>query len=270
MASTPSNTDTVTAKAAALEVKQDDTVSNAAAEKAFAEAADAKVVQAPIKQAPVKKAPVKKASAKKAAPKKTATSRKAIATKTAPVKVVAKKASSAVKKTVTRKTSAAAKKAAAPRKETTMTKKTTQNATAENMTARAQELFGDMSGRAKSAFAKGSEYVSQATEFSKANVEALVESGKIAAKGVQDMGQAYASDTRHNFEEITATMKQFAGVKSPTEFFQLQSETLRKTFDTAISQTSKNTEMFVKVAGEAFQPISNRVSVAVETFKKAA
>ncbi|WOE75073.1 phasin family protein [Alterisphingorhabdus coralli] len=151
-----------------------------------------------------------------------------------------------------------------------MTKKTETKATAENMTARAQELFGDVSGRAKAAFEKGSEYVSQATEFNKANIEALVESGKIAAKGMQEMGQAYASDTRKNFEDVTATMKDFAAVKSPTEFFQLQAETLRKTFDTAVSQTSKNTEMFVKLAGDAFQPISNRVSVAVENVKKAA
>ena len=47
-------------------------------------------------------------------------------------------------------------------------------------------------------------------------------------------------------------------------------ERVKKSFDTAMAQTSKNSEMFLKLAGDVFQPISNRVSVAVDSFKKAA
>lgn len=154
--------------------------------------------------------------------------------------------------------------------------KTTEKVTAEAkkateaMTARVSEMASDMSERAKTLFAQASEYASKANEFNKANLEAVVESAKIAGKGAQEMGQAYAADMRTNFEAATATAKEFAAVKSPTEFVQLQAATARKSFDTMVSQTSKNTEMFLKLAGETFQPISNRVSVAVETVKKAA
>lgn len=169
-----------------------------------------------------------------------------------------------------------AAKAAAPvkKKESIMT--TTETMTAETkqaaaaMTDRVKSLMGDMSTRAKTAYEKGTEMVSQATEFSKGNVEALVESGKIAAKGAQDMGQTYAEDTKKSFEEMTAALKEFTAVKSPTEFIELQTRLVKKSFDTAVAQTSKNSEMFLKLAGDVFQPISNRVSVAVDSFKKAA
>lgn len=142
--------------------------------------------------------------------------------------------------------------------------------TAEAMTERLKSLMGDMSTRAKTAYEKGTEMVSQASEFNKGNVEALVESGKIAAKGAQEMGQAYAEDAKKGFEELTAALKEMTTVKSPTEFIELQTRLVKKSFDTAVAQTSKNSEAFIKLAGDVFQPISNRVSVAVDSFKKAA
>lgn len=148
---------------------------------------------------------------------------------------------------------------------TTETKKA-----AEAMTERLKGLMGDMSTRAKTAYEKGTEMVSQASEFNKGNVEALVESGKIAAKGAQEMGQAYAEDAKKGFEELTAALKELTTVKSPTEFIELQTKLVKKSFDTAVAQTSKNSEAFIKLAGDVFQPISNRVSVAVDSFKKAA
>ena len=41
-------------------------------------------------------------------------------------------------------------------------------------------------------------------------------------------------------------------------------------FDAAVAASSKNSEAMLKLANEAFQPISTRVSLAVEKIKKAA
>ena len=210
-----------------------------------------------------KPAPAVKAPAPVAAPKMA----KAAAKPAMPKTTIKKSAVTAIP---------AAAKAAAPvqKKETKMT--TTETITAETkkaaeaMTDRVKSLMGDMSTRAKTAYEKGTEMASQATEFSKGNVEALVESGKIAAKGVQEMGKTYAEDTKSTFEELTAAMKEMTTVKSPTEFIELQTKLVKKSFDTAMAQTSKNSEAFLKLAGDVFQPISNRVSVAVDSFKKAA
>lgn len=251
-------------------------------------AATAPVTPAPAKSAPAEKAsvaikPVEAPAAVNATSAKPAVAAQVAANPAKPaIKATQPKNKNAPKTTKMKSavsTIVAAAKAAAPvKKETIMetTTATTQNYTAETkkaaeaMTDRVKGLMGDMSTRAKGAYEKGTEMVSQATEFSKGNVEALVESGKIAAKGAQEMGQTYAEDTKKGFEELTAALKEFTSVKSPTEFIELQSKLVRKSFDTAVAQTSKNSEMFLKLAGDVIQPISNRVSVAVDSFKKAA
>jgi phasin family protein len=65
-------------------------------------------------------------------------------------------------------------------------------------------------------------------------------------------------------------VKTLAEAKSPTEFFQLQSELARASFDRAVAETSKLTEQFVKLAGEAVQPLSNRASLNAERINELA
>ena len=65
-------------------------------------------------------------------------------------------------------------------------------------------------------------------------------------------------------------MKEMSSVKSPADFFKLQSDFVRETFDSMIAVTSKNTEAMMKLAGDAAQPMSSRYAVAVEKVKTAA
>jgi phasin family protein len=133
-----------------------------------------------------------------------------------------------------------------------------------------QAYFADFNTRAKTAFEKASKGVEEFNEFGKANVEALVESGKIAAKGLETLGQGYAEFGRKSFEGASAALKNLAAVKTPAEFLQLHSDYVRGQFDALVAETSKNTEAFIKLAGDVAQPISNRVAVAAEKVKTAA
>ncbi len=132
------------------------------------------------------------------------------------------------------------------------------------------KMFTDVSDRAQAAFAKSQSMVAEMGEFGKGNVEAMVESGKIAAKGLETLGQDAADYTRRSFEGMTSTLKSLASVKSPTEFFKLQSDYMRSAFDQAVAQSSKNTEAMIKLASDAAQPLSNRFATAVEKVKTAA
>ncbi len=133
-----------------------------------------------------------------------------------------------------------------------------------------QALFADFNDRAKATVEKNTKLVAEATEFAKGNVEALVESGKIAAKGFETLGQEAAEYSRKSFENATATLKSLSAVKTPADFFKLQSDYVRSAFDSVVAETSKNTEAFIKLAGDAAQPISSRFAVAVEKVKTAA
>jgi phasin family protein len=216
------------------------------------------VVAAPV--AEVKPAAI--AAAKPVVSTKPAPAAKRVAAK--PVKKAAAKAVAAPKSVVL-KTKAAPVKAAASTKGKTMTD------TVKNMTAeageKATEMFKDVSARAKTAFAKSGEIVKDVTEFNKDNLEAVVESGKIAVKGVQTAAQTAADFTRKNFEATTSMLKTAAAVKSPTELLKVQSDFAKSQFESAVAEMSKSSEFTLKLMGEMFQPISNRYSVAAEMVK---
>lgn len=142
--------------------------------------------------------------------------------------------------------------------------------TAETVTAKAKDIFADMQVRAGEAAEKGKKLAADAYEFNKANMAAMIEAGKIAAKGAQDMGAANVAFAKSNFAEMQVAFKEITAVRTPTDFIKVQTELAKKGFDTAIAQGSKNTETMVKLVSEMFQPISNRIAVTTELFKKAA
>lgn len=132
------------------------------------------------------------------------------------------------------------------------------------------DAFADVQIKTKAAYDKSAELAAEATEFAKGNVEALVESGKIYAAGVQDLGKAYAEEAKTAYETLTADMQELAAVKSPAELFQLQGKLARRNFDAWVAYGSRNTDAALKLASEAFAPISGRISLAAETISKAA
>jgi phasin family protein len=154
--------------------------------------------------------------------------------------------------------------------ETIVKEASTMETTFENNAVKSQALFADFNDRTKAAVEKSTKLVEEANEFAKGNLEAVVESGRIAAKGFESLGQDAAEYGRKSFENATAVLKTLATVKSPTELFKLQSDFVRGAFDSYVAEASKNTEAMIKLAGDAAQPLSNRFAVAVEKVKTAA
>ena len=238
---------------------------DAAAAEAYAEAAAKKVETKVVTKADAPKAakaPAKKAAAKKAPAKK-------VARKAAPKKVVAKKAAS---KKIAAKKPATKKAAAAKPTNSAIQLKDKIMATAKNadFAKTAKEAAADVQARVKNAYAKTGEYATEATEFAKGNVEAVVESGKIFFAGAQELAREDIETGKTALETVTADVKKVAGIKTPTEFMQLQGELARRNFDAAVSFGSKRSEALVKLYNDAFAPISSRVSLVAEKVRKAA
>lgn len=200
-----------------------------------------KTVKAKAKPA-VKKAAAPKAAAKKVAPKKAAV--KKISPKAAPKPVAA--VSKGIK-----------------------TMNDTVKKFADEAKTRTEALTADFNAKAKEAMSKTSKLAEEAVEFNKANVEALVEAGKIAAKNMETLGQEGVTFARKSFEDTTAALKGYTAVKTPADFFKLYAENSKKAFDAAVAQSSKTSELVVKMANDSFAPISNRVSVITSKMKAA-
>ncbi|WP_279349467.1 phasin family protein [Erythrobacter litoralis] len=141
---------------------------------------------------------------------------------------------------------------------------------AEQIADKTKEMASDMQNRMTSAYEKSSEMTSEAVEFQKGNVEAMVESSRILVSGMQNMGRTYVEEARSAAEAMQDDVKKMAAIKSPTELFQLQGEIARRNFDAMVATASKNTEAMMKLANDAFAPMSNRMSLAAEKVSKAA
>lgn len=148
------------------------------------------------------------------------------------------------------------------------------NETIKNVAEKAQETtkaavakFGEQT---KSAFEKGKQGVEDYSEFQKGNVEALAESARIAAKGIETMGQEAAAFAKKTFDQTSETLKAMAQVKSPTELMKLQADYFRTSFDAMVAQTSRSTEASLKLAGDIAKPLQNRLALAAEKVKVAA
>ena len=206
------------------------------------------------------KAVAKPVAAKPATVKVAAKAAKPVSAKPVAPKPVAKPAAKPAAKKVTKNPIIKIKETIMPAAKT----KTT------DFTAKVKTTIADVQTKAKAAYAKGTAVAAEAGAFTKGNVEAVVTSSKILADGMKGFGTNYAAEGKKAYETMTADAKALVSVKSPTEFFELQAKLLRRNFDSAVALTSKNTEAAVKLAGDAFAPLSTRVSLAVEAFKKAA
>lgn len=137
-------------------------------------------------------------------------------------------------------------------------------------TAKTADMMGDLSVRAKGAMEKSVKFAEEMTEFTKGNVEAIVLSGRVAAKGIESMAQDAAETAKAGFEQAQTAMKSFTQVKSPTELFQLQSDYAKSAFDQLVANASRASEQMMKLMGDVAQPLSNRYALASEKVKSAA
>ena len=125
-------------------------------------------------------------------------------------------------------------------------------------------FFAGAAERSEQVALRSRKAAEQLADLYRGNIEAFAEAGRIAANGAQSIGQSVMAKGRDSVEETASTVRSFAAAKSPTELLQLQSDFARNAFDRFVEDSANVAESMVKLAGEAFQPISNRASANVE------
>lgn len=102
------------------------------------------------------------------------------------------------------------------------------------------------------------------------NVEAFVKASTIFVKGTEEIGKSVAALTQAQVEASLATTKALMGVTNFKQAIELQNEAAKTSFDKLVAEGNKITELSMKVANEAIEPIQARVTVAVEKIMKPA
>ena len=129
-----------------------------------------------------------------------------------------------------------------------------------------QTIFAEANERSQDLVKRSQTVAEELADLARANVEAVVEAGRVATEGARTIGQDVVAKQRDGFEQAADAIRSLAEAKSPTEYLQLQGDFARASFDRAVAESSKLTESLVKLAGEAFQPLSNRASANAERF----
>ena len=138
---------------------------------------------------------------------------------------------------------------------------------AEDSKAKLESVYAGFNEKAKSGVEKSTKAISEMSDLAKGNVEAMVESGKIAAKGFETMGQEAVDYSRKNIEKAQATIKSFSTIKTPTEFFQMQSTLISSSFDEFTREAAKSSEAMMKLVGDIAAPLTARATIVTDKVK---
>lgn len=106
--------------------------------------------------------------------------------------------------------------------------------------------------------------------FSKANMEAFVQANTILAKGFEEISKEVMALTKASMETASTTAKAVFAAKTIKDVVDLQSDYAKSSFDKFVANSSKLSELGVKVASDAIAPVTARVNVAVEKVLKPA
>jgi phasin family protein len=129
-----------------------------------------------------------------------------------------------------------------------------------------QNIFAQANENGQQYAERGQKVAEELADLTRANVEAVVKASRVASEGARALTQDAVSSSREGFEKAADAIRTLAEAKSPTEYLQVQGEIARASFDRFVAEGSKLAESMVKLAGEAFQPISNRATANAERF----
>jgi phasin family protein len=104
--------------------------------------------------------------------------------------------------------------------------------------------------------------------FGKDNVDAVVKSNALLVKGFQDIHNVLFGIAQASLEEQVAATKKLLGCKTLKDIMEAQADLARGCYTKALDDSRKLTDLSVKLAEDASQPIAKRVNVTVDKFTK--
>jgi len=108
----------------------------------------------------------------------------------------------------------------------------------------------------------------QAAEFGRGNLEAITKASQLYVTGVQDLSRQTMAMFQALSEHTIEGMKALSTMKSVKDAADFQASFTKAAFERAMNDTTKLHEAAMKVAETAIEPISARMTVAMEKMTK--
>jgi len=150
---------------------------------------------------------------------------------------------------------------------------------AQTGTAQAQKIAADGVAQARVAVEKTMETAhktagdmmkasEEAVEFGRGNFEAMSKATQVYVTGMQDLSRQTVTMFQAYSEQAIEAAKTLSGMKSLKEAADFQASFAKTAFERAMADATKLQEATVKLAEAAVEPISARMTIAMEKMTK--
>jgi len=110
------------------------------------------------------------------------------------------------------------------------------------------------------------------TSLNKEQVDAFLAAANSLSRGIEDMGKSYAAFAQASMDSYMEASKALLAARSLNDVVDIQTGLARSSMDAAVNETAKVSEVVMKAAGEAMQPLqssfNSMVSAAMEKASK--
>ena len=96
------------------------------------------------------------------------------------------------------------------------------------------------------------------TEFNKANYDALVASGEVAAKVSKTVNVDFVETAKKAVEKNTADVKTLFAAKTPAEFFELQANMFKSRYEEFVAESTRVNDEVSNIVTEVTEPLKAR------------
>jgi phasin family protein len=148
----------------------------------------------------------------------------------------------------------------------------TDSSTAYDATAKVAAFQTDALNAAKEGFSKLAQTnfktADEVTAFGKANVDALLKAGSTWARGFEEITRSVVETSQSSVDASLAATKAMLAAKTIKEVSDLQSDLAKETYEKLVAEGTRISELSIRLANEALDPINARVNAVVEKVTK--
>lgn len=145
--------------------------------------------------------------------------------------------------------------------------------------ASAKKMVEDSTAQARVAVEKGMETANktagdmmkaaeEAAEFGRGNMDAFAKASQLYVTGVQDLSRQTMAMFQALSEQAIEGVKAMSSMKSVKEAADFQASFTKTAFERAVNDTTKLSEAAIKLAETSIEPISARMTLAMEKMAK--
>lgn len=109
----------------------------------------------------------------------------------------------------------------------------------------------------------------EVAEFGKSHIEALIQTGSILSRGIEELATSLFQLTQTQLDANVSAAKALVGATSLIELGAVHKAYTRTAFDNVVSEASRLSEIVIRVANEAAEPLTTRVQATVDRLSKA-